>query len=152
MLCYSFITVFSNSGFSCNCVAKIRVLSCETHNTPYLLTSNCFGFRPSFIPQKRSTAACYFSAHVSCGQTVAHLSYCWALVQIQFVGQQRLAHKLYLNKCSAVAVMGDCLATRDMGRKVAGCCAPFLGDKRRSEAEATARHMHWYEMARHSLP
>ena len=32
------------------------------------------------------------------------------------------------NKSSAVAEMGDCLATIDMGRKVAGaCCAPFRG-------------------------
>jgi len=26
-----------------------------------------------------------FSAHVYCGQTVAHLSYCWALVQVSAV-------------------------------------------------------------------
>jgi len=35
-----------------------------------------------------------------------------------------------MNKCSAVAKMGDGLATIDMGRKVkgeGGCCAPFGG-------------------------
>jgi len=47
-----------------------------------------------------------------------------------------------LNKYSAVAEMGDRLATIDMGRKVEGCCDLFWGDKRRSEAEATARHKH----------
>jgi len=32
------------------------------------------------------------------------------------------------HKCSAVAKMGDSLATIDMGRKQGkGCCAPFLG-------------------------
>jgi len=30
------------------------------------------------------------------------------------------------NKSSAVTEMGDFLATTDMGRKVGGCCAPFL--------------------------
>jgi len=30
-----------------------------------------------------------------------------------------------MNKSSAVAEMGDRLATIDMGRKVVGCCAPF---------------------------
>jgi len=30
-------------------------------------------------------------------------------------------------KSSAVAEMGDRLATIDMGRKVVGCCAPFRG-------------------------
>jgi len=38
--------------------------------------------------------------------------------------------KLYgvsLNKCSAVAELGDRLATIDMGRKVGGCSSPFLG-------------------------
>jgi len=34
-------------------------------------------------PKKRGTAAPYFSAHVYCGQTVAHLSYCWALVDVE---------------------------------------------------------------------
>jgi len=29
-----------------------------------------------------------------------------------------------LNKCSAVAEMGECLATTDMGQKLEGC-APF---------------------------
>jgi len=31
------------------------------------------------------------------------------------------------NKCSAVAEMGDRLATVDMDRKVRGCCATFWG-------------------------
>jgi len=31
------------------------------------------------------------------------------------------------NKCSAVAEMGDCLATIDTGRKERGCCAPLGG-------------------------
>jgi len=30
------------------------------------------------------------------------------------------------NNSSAVTEMGDLLATIDMGRKVGGCCAPFL--------------------------
>jgi len=33
-----------------------------------------------FPLQKGGTALSQFSAHVYCGQTVAHLSYCWALV------------------------------------------------------------------------
>jgi len=45
-------------------------------------------------------------------------------------------------KCSAVVEMGDGSATVDMGRKVGGCCVPFLGHRRRSEAEATAWHKH----------
>ena len=45
-----------------------------------LVPCSCFGFRPSPIPPKGGTAAPYFSAVVYCGQTVAHLSYCWALV------------------------------------------------------------------------
>jgi len=32
------------------------------------------------------------------------------------------------NKSSAVAEMGDRLATIDMGRKEGGCCAPFGGE------------------------
>jgi len=31
------------------------------------------------------------------------------------------------DKCSAVAEIGNRLATVDMGRKVGGCCAPFRG-------------------------
>jgi len=31
-----------------------------------------------------------------------------------------------LHKSSAVAEMGICLVTMDMGQKVGGCCAPFL--------------------------
>jgi len=38
---------------------------------------------------------------------------------------------------SAAAEMGHHLATIDMGRKVGDCCAPFWGDRRRSEAEAS---------------
>ena len=32
-----------------------------------------------------------------------------------------LKTKLHLNKCSAVAEMGDCLATIDMDRRLYGC-------------------------------
>jgi len=35
-------------------------------------------------PAERGTAALLFSAHVYCGQTVAHLSYCWALATVYF--------------------------------------------------------------------
>ena len=34
-------------------------------------------------PPERGTAAPHFSAHVYCGQTVAHLSNCWALVNAE---------------------------------------------------------------------
>jgi len=34
-----------------------------------------------------------------------------------------------LYSCSAVAEMGNRLATIDMGWKVGGCCAPFLGEE-----------------------
>ena len=43
-----------------------------------------------------------------------------------------------LNKCSAAAEMGDRLATLDVGRKVGAAVPRFSGDRRRSEAEATA--------------
>jgi len=49
------------------------------HSTSMLVPCSCFGFRPPF-PQKRARAAPYFSARVCCGQMVAHLVYCWALV------------------------------------------------------------------------
>jgi len=43
---------------------------------------HCFRWRPSFPPPKKKNGhRPQFSAHVYCGQTVAHLSYCWALVQ-----------------------------------------------------------------------
>jgi len=43
-----------------------------------------------------------------------------------------------INESSAVVEMVRRLAAIDMGRKVGGCCAPlFVGDRRRSEAEAT---------------
>jgi len=32
------------------------------------------------LPSKKGGTVSQFSAHVSCGQTLAHLSYCWALV------------------------------------------------------------------------
>jgi len=44
------------------------------------------------------------------------------------------------HKSSAVAEMGDRLATIDMGQKLGD--VPLLGDRRRSEAEATAGHKH----------
>jgi len=38
---------------------------------------------PTFsYPPKRGRAAPYFLAHVCCGQTVAHLSYCRALESV----------------------------------------------------------------------
>jgi len=52
------------------------------------------------------------------------------------------AYRELCNKCSAIAEMGDRLATIDYGRKVGGCCASFWWD-RRSEAETTAGHKHW---------
>jgi len=40
---------------------------------------HCLRWGPS-SPTERNTAAPHFLAHVYCGQTVAHLSNCWALV------------------------------------------------------------------------
>jgi len=37
--------------------------------------------------------------------------------------------KIKTNKSSAVAEMGDCLATIDMGQKEGGCCAYFRGER-----------------------
>jgi len=45
-----------------------------------------------------------------------------------------------VNKCSAVAEMGDHLATIDMGQRVRGCCAPFLG-KEELGAHLTQCHL-----------
>jgi len=62
------------------------------------------------------------------------------------ISAQRLlifAALVFANKSSAVAEMGDRLATIDMGRKVGGCCAPILGDRRRSKAEETAERKHY---------
>ena len=53
----------------------------------------------------------------------------------------KIIHGIFDNKCSAVAEMGDRLATTDMGREVGVLC-PFWGDRRRSEAEATAGNKH----------
>jgi len=39
-----------------------------------------------------------------------------------------LDHQHIVDKSSAVAEMGDRLATVDMGRKVEGCCVPFRGE------------------------
>jgi len=41
---------------------------------------HCARWGPSFSPKKGHSPPAQFSAHVCCGQTVAHLSYCWALV------------------------------------------------------------------------
>jgi len=41
---------------------------------------------------------------------------------------------------SAVAEMGDRLTTIDMGRKVGGCCAPFLEGGGRAEAYLRTIH------------
>jgi len=38
----------------------------------------------------------------------------------------RIPHKTVFDKCSAVAEMGDRLATVDMGRKEGGCRAAFF--------------------------
>ena len=59
----------------------------------------------------------------------------------------------YSNKCSAVTEMDDHLATTDMGRKVGlwGAAGSLLWGDRRSEAEVTAWHKYWREMACHSL-
>ena len=40
---------------------------------------HCVRWRPSSLPPERGTAAPHFSAHVCCGQTVAHLGNCSAL-------------------------------------------------------------------------
>jgi len=40
---------------------------------------------PSPPPTESGTVAPHFSAHVYCGQTVANLSYCWALVLVILV-------------------------------------------------------------------
>jgi len=55
---------------------------------------HCVRWGPSSPSQKRDTAA-EFSAHVYCCQTVAHLSYCWALVLINL---QQTTWSLYLLK------------------------------------------------------
>ena len=50
-------------------------------------------------------------------------------------------------KCSAVAEMGDGLATIDMGRKVGGSCAPFLageiGGRKPKQLQHTRTDMQW---------
>jgi len=38
---------------------------------------HCVRWEPSSPTPKGGTSAAHFSAHVYCGQTVAHLSYCW---------------------------------------------------------------------------
>jgi len=50
------------------------------------------------------------------------------------------------NKCSAVAEMGDHLATIDMGRKVWGCCVPFgcIEEGRKpKQLRGTSTDMEW---------
>ena len=56
-------------------------------------------------------------------------------------------YRVSLNKCSAVAEMGDRLAKIDTGRKIGAALPPFFlggGGRRRSdsEVEATAGHKH----------
>jgi len=46
------------------------------------LKRHCVGWRPSSPHGKGHSSPPYFSAHVYCGQTVAHLSNCWALVKL----------------------------------------------------------------------
>jgi len=53
------------------------------------------------------------------------------------------------NRSSAVAEMGDRLATIDMGQKVGSCSARFWKHRRRSGAEATAGYKHWHGTASH---
>ena len=62
------------------------------------------------------------------------------LCQSRFRHAPLLDDRLY--KSSAVAEMGERLATVDMGLKDGGLLCPFWGDKRRSETEATAGHKH----------
>jgi len=45
------------------------------------LRRHCVRCGPS-SPTERGTTVPHFSAHVCCGQTVAHLSYCWAVVSV----------------------------------------------------------------------
>jgi len=47
----------------------------------------------------------------------------YKLVNLQFL----LVQNYIVNKSSAVAEMGNHLATVDMGRKEGGCCVPFRG-------------------------
>jgi len=63
------------------------------------------------VPQWKEAQSPHFSAHVYCGKTVAHLSYCCALVN---------------NKSSAAAEMGD-RGHNKHGPKRGKCCAPFAG-------------------------
>ena len=44
------------------------------------------------------------------------------------------------NKSSAVVEIGDRLATIDTGRKVGGCCAPFLRVIRKVGIQSNCRH------------
>ena len=88
---------------------------------------HCGRWGPSYpLPPKRAQPP-HFSTHVCCGQTVAHLSYWWALVFETEFGLVKVVISLY--KRSAVAEVGDRLATIDMGQKVGGCCAPFCGER-----------------------
>ena len=43
---------------------------------------HCARWGPSILSPKRGRSPLQFSAHVYCDQTVAHLSYCWALVSL----------------------------------------------------------------------
>jgi len=59
-----------------------------------------------------------------------------------FISPRRLClHAKCNNKSSAVAEMGDRLATIDIGRKVGGCCAPFRGGG--TEAPHFSAHVYY---------
>ena len=61
---------------------------------------HCVTWGPSFTPRKGAKQPPTFrsmsiSAHVYCGQTVAHLSNCWVLAAVCFVSMIILLHRSY---------------------------------------------------------
>jgi len=50
---------------------------------------HCVRWGPSSPTERGTATASHFSALVYCGQTVAHLSYCWALVDIPNIVEHR---------------------------------------------------------------
>jgi len=109
----------------------------------------CYNGDPT-APRGKEHSSPYFSIHVCCGQTVAHLINCWLLLLIVTVLfyitlsivkpkiecdfllhiQRFLALVFavvkYCDKCSAVAEIGDRLATVDIGQKL-GAVPLFRG-------------------------
>jgi len=60
------------------------------------------GLGPEYIvlhgdpaPPPKMGTALHFSAHVYCGQTVTHLSYCSALVNMVFSDEHKILIKIY---------------------------------------------------------